>query len=381
MEKLVTSDFRLGIIGGGQLGRMLALEAADWDIRTAHLDSDEEAPAYIIADQFRKGSMTSYDDVVRFGQTVDVVTVESDNVNADALEYLAKQGKRVYPTAETLRIIQDKGLQRNFCKEKGLPVPAYEVFENKNDLLQSKNWTFPYIVKTRKAGYDGKGVFLIKGESDLAQVPDTGLVAEEKVNLQRELTVIAARNAENEVVTYPVIEMFMSPSAYLVDYLIGPAQVEASLQDEARRIGSELVQAFDIQGMLAIELFLDADGRLLINEASPRPHNSGHQTIEGSLTSQYEQHLRGIMNLPLGSCETKMPAGMINLLGEPDADGEVRYEGLNECLAMPGVKLHIYGKKQVRPFRKMGHITVLDRNYEELIRKIRQIKKMVKVLS
>lgn len=384
MEKWVTSDFRLGIVGGGQLGRMLALKAANWDIRTAHLDSSEDAPAHIIADQFQKGSITSYDDVLRFGETVDVVTVESDNVNADALEVLAERGKRVYPKAATLRIIQDKGKQRTFCRDQGLPVPHFEVFESRQAFLKAPSfadWKFPYIVKTRTAGYDGKGVFLIKEKADLDAVPDVGLVIEEKIELDRELTVIVARNADNEIAAYPVIELFMSPSAYLVDYLIGPAKIEAELQKQAQEIGHALVEALDIQGMLAIELFVSKSGRLLINECSPRPHNSGHQTIEGSYTSQYEQHLRGIMSLPLGSCETKVPAGMVNLLGDLSANGKVRYEGLTECLSIPGVKLHIYGKKQVKPLRKMGHITVLDQNYEELLRKIQIVKDKVRVLS
>lgn len=382
MEEFVTSSFRLGIAGGGQLGRMLALKAAEWDIRTQCLDPNENAPARIICDHYYKGSLSSYDDVVSFGEKVDLLTIESDNVNADALEYLEKQGKVVYPHASTLRIIQDKGLQRRFCEDNDLPVPDFKVFESKADFLNwssAQDWSFPYIVKTRTAGYDGKGVFLVKSAADFELLPEVPLLAEKKVEMQKELTVIAVRNAKGETASYPLIELFLSSSGYLVDSLIAPASVSDAVEKQAQEIARKLVTALDIKGLLAIELFLDKSGNLLINECSPRPHNSGHQTIEGSFTSQYEQHLRGILNLPLGSCDTKILAGMINLLGEESATGGARYQGLSECLALPGVKIHIYGKKEVSPNRKMGHITVLNHSEEELRKIMSQVKERVKV--
>lgn len=378
MEKLVTSSFRLGIIGGGQLGRMLALKAAQWDLKTHCLDKDEHAPARLICDAFQQGSMTNYDDVVSFGRSVDAVTVESDNVNADALETLEQEGKPVYPSAATLRIIQDKGEQRRFCDRNGLPVPRYEVFENKQALLGS-SWKVPYIIKTRSAGYDGKGVFAVNTQADLARVPDQGLVAEEMVSISKELTVIAARNGQGEMETFPVIELFVEEGTYLVDYLICPAEVDEAVQKQAKQIARGLIEALNIRGLLAVEMFLTTEGRILINEASPRPHNSGHHTIESAFTSQYEQHLRGIFDLPMGSCEPKTLSGMVNVLGAPGASGKVRYHGLTECLKMPGVKVHIYGKQEVTPRRKMGHVTILNADYGELHKMIRVVKQKVKV--
>lgn len=384
MEDFTTSSFRLGIVGGGQLGRMLALTAANWDIRTYFLDKDDDAPAKIICDYFQKGSMTSYDDVVSFGEKVDVITIESDNVNAEALAHLESLGKKVFPKSSTLKIIQDKGDQRQFAKNRGLPVPKFEVFDTKTELLASvkKNaWNFPFIVKTRKAGYDGKGVFLVESDDDLNGLPDTGLLIEEKVKIKKELTAIAVRNGQGDVAVYPLVELFLSPSAYLVDYLISPMKLEPPLEKEAAEIARKLTEALEIEGLLAIEMFLDEEHRLLINECSPRPHNSGHQTIEGSFTSQYEQHLRGILNLPLGSTETKILSGMINLLGDAHATGPVKYKGLKECLKMPGVKLHLYGKKEVKPYRKMGHITILNHSREALEKMIHEVKEKIKVVS
>ncbi len=381
MEKLVTSSFRLGIAGGGQLGRMLALQAANWDIMTHCLDKNKLAPAHIICEKFYEGSITNFDDVLEFGKNVDMITVESDNVNADALEQLEKMGKKVSPSSSILRVIQDKGLQRKFCHDHDIPIPEYKIYSSKSDLLQDSAIQFPCIIKTRKAGYDGKGVFLMKDSTELEELPDVPLLYEEKVNIKKELAVIVVRNKNGEMLCYPLIEFFMKPSAYIVDYLISPAKIDGKIQTEAQSIASKLAEAFKLEGILAVELFLTDKGKILVNECSPRPHNSGHQTIEGSFTSQYENHLRGIFNLPLGSCEPKMHAAMINLLGEPEAEGNVKYQGLNECMAVRGVKIHIYGKPKVSPFRKMGHVTILNEDYEELLQIIHNVKTKVKVVS
>ncbi len=384
MEKLVTSSFRLGILGGGQLGRMLALAAANWDLRVYCLDQSDHAPARNLCHHFQKGSITSFDDVVSFAKDVDLLTVESDHVNADALAFLEEQGKKVYPESRTLRVIQDKGLQRQFCLEKGFPVPAFQLFSTRDDLCRAvaeKIWKFPFMVKARSAGYDGKGVFRVQSEADLANLPESHLVAEAAIDIARELSVIAVRNRDGEIRTYPPAELFMDPGAYLVRHLISPANIPESLSRQTKEIAQGLIEALDVKGLLAIEMFLDRQGKIWINECSPRPHNSGHQTIEGSMTSQYEQHLRGIFNLPLGSCEPKMPAAMINLLGEPGSSGPVCYDGLTKCLKMEGVKVHIYGKKETSPRRKMGHITVLNTSYEELERRVEEIKNQVKVIS
>ncbi len=384
MEKLVTSSFRLGILGGGQLGRMLALAAARWDLRVYCLDESGHAPARDFCHGFQKGSIASFDHVVSFAEHVDMLTIESDHVNADALAFLEDRGKKCYPASSTLRIIQDKGEQRRFCLERGFPVPAFQLFSTRDELLEAvdaKSWAFPFIVKTRSAGYDGKGVFLVKDHAGLENIPEAGLLAEQVIDIHKELSVIAVRNSAGEIRSFPPVELVMNPDAYLVDYLISPADIPETLINKSTEMARALIEAFDIKGLLAIEMFLDHKGDLWINECSPRPHNSGHHTIESAFTCQYEQHLRAIFGLPLGSTETKMPAAMINLLGDLDSSGLVRYEGLTDCLKIEGVKVYIYGKKETRPRRKMGHITILNPSREKLEGIVEQIKNKVKVKS
>jgi 5-(carboxyamino)imidazole ribonucleotide synthase len=247
--------------------------------------------------------------------------------------------------------------------------------------VASKAWRFPFIVKARSAGYDGKGVFLVEDQADLENIPAANLLAEEIIDIEKELSVIVARNNSGQISSYPPAELFMDKGAYLVNHLISPANIPDSITHRAEEMAHELIEAFDIKGLLAIEMFLDHQGNIWINECSPRPHNSGHNTIEGALTSQYEQHLRGIFNLPLGSCETIMPSAMINLLGEVNSSGPASYEGLTECLKLKGVKVHIYGKQETRPRRKMGHITVLHASLQKLESMVEQIKNQVKVTS
>ena len=381
MEKFATSSFRLGIAGGGQLGRMLALSATNWDITTHCLDKNEKAPARIICEKVHNGSLTDYDDVVAFGQNVDLITVESDNVNADALEYLEKQGKKVAPSSSILRIIQDKGLQREFCTEHQLPNPKYKVYSSKDELLKDNSLEFPCIIKTRKAGYDGKGVFLVQDASELPELPEVPLLMEEKVNIKKELAVIVVRNRDNQLETYPLIELFMKSDAYMVDYLVSPSKVDEKIQRKAQYISKKLAEALKIEGVLAVELFLTDNDEIIINECSPRPHNSGHHTIEASFTSQYENHLRGVLNLPLGNCDSKVHAAMINVLGDPEASGPVKYKNLTECLSVRGAKVHIYGKETVAPNRKMGHITILNESYDDLLKDVEKLKTKVKVVS
>lgn len=382
MEKLVTSSFRLGILGGGQLGRMLALAAAHWDIRVYCMDESEHAPAVNFCHDFQKGSIDSFDHVVSFAEHVDMLTIESDHVNADALAFLEGKGKKVYPASRTLRIIQDKGEQRRFCLERGFPVPAFRLFSTKDELskdVAAQAWVFPFIVKKRSAGYDGKGVFLVKNHADLEKVPVADLLAEQAIDIHKELSVIAVRNSAGEIRSFTPVELVMHPDAYLVDYLISPADIPETVINKSTEMARALIDAFDIKGLLAIEMFLDRQGNIWINECSPRPHNSGHHTIESAFTCQYEQHLRAILGLPLGSTETKMPAAMINLLGDIDSSGLARYEGLTDCLKIEGVKVHIYGKKETRPRRKMGHITILNPSREKLDGMVEQIKNKVKV--
>jgi 5-(carboxyamino)imidazole ribonucleotide synthase len=382
MEKLATSSFRLGILGGGQLGRMLALAAANWDIQTYCLDKSEHAPARNFCHGFQKGLITSFDDVVSLAKNVDMVTIETDHANADALAFLEEQGLDTNPASNALRIIQDKGLQRQFCLDRGIPVPKFQTFSSDKELsdaVTSKIWNFPFIVKARSAGYDGKGVFLVHDHADLEKIPAEDLMAEELVDIKKELAVIAVRNGSGQISSYPPSELFMESGAYLVRHLMCPADIPEHIQNRAKELSHALIEAFDMKGLLAIEMFLDNRENLWINECSPRPHNSGHHTIEGAYTSQYEQHLRGIFNLPLGSCELIMPSAMINILGDVSGSGPACYEGLTECLKIDGVNIHIYGKKDTTPRRKMGHITVLSSSYQKLECIVEQIEKQVRV--
>ncbi len=382
MKKLFTSSFRLGILGGGQLGKMLTLAAAPWDIHVSCLDSSSDAPASTVCHSFVLGDLKNYDDVLKFGEALDIITIESDHANVEALKELKARGKIVHPDPEQLKIVQDKGSQRQFYADKNFPSPRFELFENKEAIqiaVKKSVWSFPFVVKTRSAGYDGKGVFMMDAMEDIEALPEASFVAEEKVKIVKELSVVAARNGKGEVVCYQTVELFPYPDAHLVDYLICPADLSEKITKEASDLGRKLIEAFQIQGLLAVELFLDENQKLWINECSPRPHNSGHHTIEGAWTSQYEQHLRGICNLPLGSPKMKMPSAMLNLLGDADASGPVRYEGLVECLAMEGVKVHIYGKKETKAYRKMGHMTILGDDVNRLKEMIQEIKTKVKV--
>jgi 5-(carboxyamino)imidazole ribonucleotide synthase len=382
LKKLFTSSFRLGILGGGQLGKMLTLAAAPWDIHVSCLDSSSDAPASTVCHSFVLGDLKNYDDVLKFGEALDIITIESDHANVEALKELKARGKIVHPDPEQLKIVQDKGSQRQFYADKNFPSPRFELFENKEAIqiaVKKSVWSFPFVVKTRSAGYDGKGVFMMDAMEDIEALPEASFVAEEKVKIVKELSVVAARNGKGEVVCYQTVELFPYPDAHLVDYLICPADLSEKITKEASDLGRKLIEAFQIQGLLAVELFLDENQKLWINECSPRPHNSGHHTIEGAWTSQYEQHLRGICNLPLGSPKMKMPSAMLNLLGEANASGPVRYEGLVDCLAMEGVKVHIYGKKETKAYRKMGHMTILGDDVNRLKEMIHEIKTKVKV--
>lgn len=382
MDKFLNNSIKLGIVGGGQLGKMLATDASRWGIEVRCLDVSAGAPASSVCSSLSIGSLTSKQDVLQFGKGLDYLTVESDDVNAEALIELEASGVKTYPKGETLKIIQDKFLQREFCLRKNLPVPEFRHFSSKAELIEAvrrEELILPRIVKTCKSGYDGKGVFSVKDVSDLEELPDTELLAEEVVDIKRELSVIVSRNSQGEVSRYPLVEFFMRENAYLVDYFISPAEVSSGVSSKLKSIAEELVVALNHVGVLAIEFFLDSTDSIFINECSPRPHNSGHHTIEGSFTSQYEQHLRCVLGLPLGSCEATRPAAVVNLLGDEGASGKAVYRGLEECLKLPGTKVHVYGKKETKPLRKMGHISILGEDISQLKERIETVKQHVRV--
>lgn len=384
MERLVTSSLRLGIIAGGQLGKMLIQEASKWDIITYVLDNDENCPARSIASKFVKGSHINFDDVYNFGKLVDVLTFEIESVNIEALKMLKLEGCKIYPDPDILELIQDKGLQKEFYKKNGIPTSEFRLFDSAKEILSGINSgqiSFPFVQKLRKGGYDGRGVAVINSEDDLPSLLPGPSVIEEKVDIAKEISVITARNSKGNVKCYPVVEMLFDPKANLVDKLICPSSVTVEQSENAIGFAGEIIELLNMTGLLAVEFFIDSKGQVIINEMAPRPHNSGHHTIESIITSQFEQHLRAILNLPLGSTKIKLPSVMINILGAEGYDGPVIYEGLTESMAIEGVKIHLYGKKITKPYRKMGHVTVMSSTLDCALQKASKVKNLIKVKS
>ncbi len=375
-------SIKLGVLGGGQLGKMMAQEAADWHLPYWILDQDSGFPAAPYATHFVTGNFRDEQDVLAFGQQVDVLTIEIEHVHTGALHQLKAAGTVVHPDPDMLDIIKDKGRQKQFYQEHKLPTSPFRLYDSPEAIRKAVTGSeleLPFVQKSRTGGYDGRGVAVIIDENDLAEklLPGTAMV-EELVDIEKELAVIVARNADGEMRSFPLVEMVFDPIANLVDYLLAPAQVSKEVEQGAIRIAEAAAAAYGLSGLLAVELFLTKSGDILINEVAPRPHNSGHHTIESCVTSQFAQHLRGVLNLPLGDTSLLQPAVMLNVLGEADYQGAVRYEGLDIAMKTPGVFPHLYGKMETRPFRKMGHITVLGATAEEALAKAKSIKAVVK---
>jgi 5-(carboxyamino)imidazole ribonucleotide synthase len=374
------SELKLGILGGGQLGRMLIQQAINYNVSTLVLDPDPDAPCKHISNYFENGSITDFDTVYNFGKKADIITIEIEKVNIDALEQLEKEGKKVFPQSRVIRLIQDKGVQKQFFKENDIPTSPFQIVNTKED-MENSSFHFPYILKLRKDGYDGKGVMKINSAADLDNAFDAPCIIEKLVDFDKEVAVIVARNANGDMKTFPMVEMEFNPEANLVEFLISPSTFAESLQQKAENIAKNIASAMNITGILAVEMFVCKDGELLVNEVAPRPHNSGHQTIEGNYVSQFEQHLRSIYNLPLGDTSSITNAIMINLLGEKGFEGIAKYENLEKILAIDGVYVHLYGKKYTKPFRKMGHVTIVDIDREKAIEKARFVQKTLKVIA
>ncbi len=371
-------DLKLGILGGGQLGRMLIQESINFNITTHVLDPDADAPCKDLCNKFVKGSLTDYQTVYEFGKGVDLITIEIEKVNVDALEQLENEGILVYPQSRVIRLIQDKGVQKQFFKENDIPSSAFQLIQNRDELKRG-NFPLPFIQKLRKDGYDGRGVHSVRESADLDNAFDAPSLIEDWIDFEKELAVIVSRNESGEVKTFPCVEMEFNPEANLVEFLISPSTLPAGILQKADELAVKIAEDLKIVGVLAVELFLTKDGQILVNELAPRPHNSGHQTIEGNYTSQYEQHLRAIFNLPLGNTRSISNAVMINLLGEKGFEGLAEYEGLREILEIDGVYVHLYGKKLTKPFRKMGHVTILDDDREKAIEKAKFVQSTIKV--
>jgi 5-(carboxyamino)imidazole ribonucleotide synthase len=371
-------DLKLSILGGGQLGRMLIQEAINFNISCRVLDPDADAPCKSIAHEFVQGSITDFDTVYSFGKNATHLTIEIEKVNVDALEKLEKEGVNVYPQSRVIRLIQDKGTQKHFFKENDIPTASFELIGNRQELI-SQQLNFPFIQKLRKDGYDGKGVYKVRSEADLTDAFDAPSLIEEWIDFKQEVAVMVARNESGETKAFPLVEMDFNPHLNLVEFLVSPSELPKTIVEEAQNLAEKIAQKLQIVGILAVEMFLTKDGKLLVNELAPRPHNSGHHSIEGNYTSQFEQHLRAIFNLPLGDTESINHAVMVNVLGEDGFEGIAVYEGLEQILKMSGVYVHLYGKKFTKPGRKMGHVTILDEEREAAIAKARKVQELLKV--
>ena len=379
-----STNFTLGILGGGQLGKMMLYETRKWDIRTHVLDPSAEAPCRISTDHFEQGDLMDFETVYNFGKKVDVLTFEIEGVNVEALEKLESEGKTVYPSSKTLRHIQDKGVQKTFYGKHNIPTAPFQVFESKQDLNEiifREELGFPFVWKSCTGGYDGKGVSIIREAEDLIPLSEGACIVEKLIPFKNELAVIVARNPSGEVKTYPVVEMEFHPEANQVEYVICPARIDKKVADKARAVATKVSEAFKHVGLLAVEMFQTEEDEILVNEVAPRPHNSGHYSIEASYTNQFEQHIRAILDLPLGNTDSKVGGIMVNLVGAEGYTGQVVYKNIEKIIAMEGVTPHIYGKKETRPFRKMGHVTIVNKDLDEARRIAEEVKKTIEVIS
>lgn len=379
-----SSDFKLGILGGGQLGKMLLYETRKFDIYTAVLDPSEEAPCKIACNEFHLGDLMDFDTVYNFGKNVDILTIEIENVNIKALEKLEQEGIKVYPSFKTLKKIQNKAHQKLFYTDNNIPTAPFSRFAYTEEILTAINnesLSFPFVWKSAQFGYDGQGVKIVKTYSDLHDLPNVECITENKIPFKNELAVIVARNADGHVVTYPVVEMEFHPEANQVEYVICPARVPQEVARKAQIIALKVSQAFQHVGLLAVEMFQTQDDEILVNEVAPRPHNSGHYSIEASYTNQFEQHIRAILGLPLGKTDGKVAGIMVNLTGAEGYEGDVVYENIEKIMEMEGVTPHIYGKRKTRPFRKMGHVTIVNEDIIEARKIAEKVKNTIKVIS
>ncbi|MCZ2101132.1 MAG: 5-(carboxyamino)imidazole ribonucleotide synthase [Chitinophagales bacterium] len=373
---------KIGILGGGQLGKMLCQAGSRLGLNLHVMEKDESFPAWDVCANFVKGDITAYDDVLEFGKNMDIITIEIENVNVEALEALEKMGKKVYPSPSALNIIRDKGKQKIFYEGMGFPTSEFTVYKSKEAIrndIDAGVLAFPFVQKLRTEGYDGRGVQVVRASSD--PLFESESIVESLVDINKEIAVIVARNPSGQCVTYPVVEMNFHPEANLVEYLFSPSSLSAQDQRIAAELAVSVADELGVVGLLAVELFVDNQGRILVNEVAPRPHNSGHHTIEACYVSQFEMHLRALLDLPLVGTEQVLPAVMINLLGEPDYSGPVIYTNIETCLEIPGVSIHLYGKKTTKPFRKMGHVTVVDTSLDKAITTALKVKELLKVTA
>ncbi|WP_394747263.1 5-(carboxyamino)imidazole ribonucleotide synthase [Spongiimicrobium salis] len=379
-----SSDFKLGILGGGQLGKMLLYETRKFDIQTAVLDPSAEAPSAIACNSFTQGSLLDYDTVYQFGKQVDLLTIEIENVNTEALERLEEEGLKVYPPSKALRLIQNKATQKLFYTDHQIPTAPFVRFAYTTEIkdsISNGGLHLPFVWKAAQFGYDGQGVKVIRTLADLDLLPNVECIAEEMIPFKNELAVIVSRSSTGEIKTYPVVEMEFHPEANQVEYVLCPARIPEEISEKARAVALKVAENIQHVGLLAVELFQTKEDEILVNEVAPRPHNSGHYSIEASYTNQFEQHIRAILGLPLGNTQSKVAGVMVNLVGAEGHTGEVHYENMEKILELDGVTPHIYGKKQTRPFRKMGHVTIIDSNMDKARNIAKLVKDTIRVIS
>ena len=372
-----SKEFKIGVLGGGQLGRMLIQEAINLNLHIHIMDPDQNAPCASIAQTFTCGAITDFDAVMEFGKDKNLITVEIENVNIEALEMLEKSGVQVYPQPHVLKIIKDKGAQKQFYKKNGIPTSPFVIFDSAQELMNA-SIELPAVQKLRTGGYDGKGVQILKDAKSSFDAPH---LIENLIDFEKEISIIVARNDKGQISTFPSVECEFNPEAHLVEFLFSPAEISQEIENKAKEIASDLIEKIDMVGILAVEMFLTKSGDILVNEIAPRPHNSGHHTIECCETSQFAQHLRAILSLPLGSTALIQPGAMINLLGEKGHTGTAIYGGLSDLLDHDNVFPHLYGKEQTKPFRKMGHVTITGKTLKEVKETAEKIKDIIQITA
>ncbi len=378
------STLNIGILGAGQLGRMLSQAASRFGHQLHFLDQESSFPAAQISTHFTQGSFNDYEDVLNFGKGLDVISIEIENVNTAALKELEKLGKKVYPQSNVIDLIKDKGTQKAFYDSNDIPTSSFILCDGKSDIernIEQKKIKLPFVQKARTGGYDGKGVQIINNDNQLERLMDVPSVIEQKIAIEKELSVVIARNHHGEVAIYDVVEMVFDPEANLVDYLFAPAQISIDIAEKCKQIALKITDKLDIIGILAVEMFLTKEGEVIVNEMAPRTHNSGHHTIDSSICSQFEQHYRILNHLPLGSTQMRSLGAMVNLVGEPNYRGKPYYQGIDKICKISGVFPHIYGKDITKPNRKMGHVNIVAKDLNEAQEKISLVKNNIKVIS
>lgn len=371
----------IGIVGGGQLGRMTILEARKMDIEVIVLTPEHPSPASDIADGYIIGSLYDENKIKELAEKCDILSYEIEHINVNVLEQIEKSGKTVNPSSKVLKVIQDKSKQKELLQKFDLPTSNWDYVEEDNLDNLVKKYGFPIVQKSCTGGYDGKGVFIIKNEDDLKHMLKGKTFFEEYIPFEKEIAMMVARNEKGEIKTYPLVDMVFDNSTNMCDITVCPSTSSLEIQTKAKLIAQKAIEALDGYGIFGVEMFVTKENEILINEIAPRPHNSGHYTIEGTYTSQYEQYLRAIMNLPLGETDYLKPNVMINLFGEPEYSGKTLVEGFDKALEIAGVNIHLYGKKETKPNRKMGHITVLDDNIDVALEKAKKAKNLIKIIS